>query len=169
MIDHDGPTDHGQSDPLNPKSREPNFIPPTADPAFLLHLPGGIEKHFDLPDLQEYPRSSISDCYIVSTGHSSSGPFVFSGVALIDFIDLNLGSGSEWNQVEVISADDFGVRISFRELVDPDPAGPITIADARDGILLTRSLGLFRLIVPSERDDAIRQVKWIRKIRVLDG
>jgi hypothetical protein len=85
----------------------------------------------------------------------------------MDFIENNIGTGEKWNQVEVISADEFGTRIALQELVYPGSAGPIIIADARDGNSLTRNQGLFRLIVPSERDDAIRQVKWIRKIRIL--
>ncbi len=167
MIDHDGSINHNHSDPLNPESHEPNFIPPTADPAFLIFLPNRVKKQINPPDLNEYSRVFVPDCYIVSTGHGTSGPFMFSGVALFDLIENNIESGEKWNQVEVISADGFGTRIAFQELVYPGPAGPIIIADTRDGNSLTRDQGLFRLIVPSERDDAIRQVKWIRKIRVI--
>jgi len=167
MIDHDKSTSHNHPDPLNPESREPNFIPPTADPSFYLYLPSGVEKQINTSDLQDYPRAFVPDCYIVSTGHGTSGPFLFSGVALFDLIEDNIDSGANWNQLEVISADGFGTRIAYQELVDNDPAGPVIIADTRDDISMTRNQGLFRLIVPSERDDAIRQVKWISKIRIL--
>ena len=44
------------------------------------------------------------------------------------------------------------------------------LAYALDGQLLSRAQGLVRLIVPSERDDALRQVKWVREVRVVgDG
>jgi hypothetical protein len=34
----------------------------------------------------------------------------------------------------------------------------------RDGQKLTRRQGLVRLIVPREKDDALRQVKWVGRI-----
>jgi hypothetical protein len=37
---------------------------------------------------------------------------------------------------------------------------------AIDGTPLTRAQGLVRLIVPSETDDALRQVKWVQRIEV---
>jgi hypothetical protein len=36
-----------------------------------------------------------------------------------------------------------------------------------DGAALTREQGLVRLIVPSERDDALRQVKWLATITII--
>jgi len=35
-----------------------------------------------------------------------------------------------------------------------------------DGATLTRAQGLVRLIVPSETDDALRQVKWVGRIEI---
>jgi hypothetical protein len=36
-----------------------------------------------------------------------------------------------------------------------------------EGQPLTREQGLVRMIVPSERDDALRQVKWVGKIVIV--
>ena len=71
-----------------------------------------------------------------------------------------------WSEVEVISADGFGNRVVKEELLEPDPAGPILLAYAIDGRTMSREEGLVRLVVPSERDDALRQVKWVGRIRV---
>jgi hypothetical protein len=71
-----------------------------------------------------------------------------------------------WSEVEVISADGFGNRVTAGELVAPHPAGPILLADEVDGRPLGRHEGLVRLIVPNEKDDALRQVKWVGRIIV---
>jgi hypothetical protein len=44
---------------------------------------------------------------------------------------------------------------------------PILLAYMLDGAPLTREQGLVRLIVPSETDDALRQVKWLATIRIV--
>ncbi len=41
---------------------------------------------------------------------------------------------------------------------------PSLLAYIKDGVSLTRAQGLVRLIVPSETDDALRQVKWVGRI-----
>jgi hypothetical protein len=76
-------------------------------------------------------------------------------------------AGDSWSQVEVISTDGFGNRVMAAELFTPDPAGPIVLAYEMDGDVLTRQQGLVRMIVPSEKDDALRQVKWVRVVRVV--
>jgi hypothetical protein len=43
---------------------------------------------------------------------------------------------------------------------------PILLATHIDGRPMTRKEGLVRLIVPSERDDALRQVKWVSVVRI---
>jgi hypothetical protein len=119
-----------------------------------------------VPDLEHLPQTTISNCYIVSTGHGTSGPFTFSGVTLRDLIQNRLSPKTAWRQVEVISADGFGNRLEAAELLNPGPAGPPLLSYRLDGQLMTQEQGLVRLIVPSEKDDALRQVKWIGRIVV---
>ncbi|MBA2389229.1 MAG: hypothetical protein H0V67_03135, partial [Geodermatophilaceae bacterium] len=99
------------------------------------------------------PHVTVPNCYIVSTGHGTSGPFAFSGARLLDLIDHH-AEDQPWSQAEAISADGFGNRIVADELRNPDPAGPILLAYGIDGRAMTRAHGLVRLVVPSERDDA---------------
>jgi hypothetical protein len=75
-----------------------------------------------------------------------------------------------WTEVEVISADGFGNRVYAREL------HVSLIRQARScwltqwmDQLLSRAQGLARLIVPSERDDALRQVKVGERSAVSGG
>jgi hypothetical protein len=153
-------------DPLRPHTHDPNPEPPSADPTFVFVYPAGREVTITVPELEQLPLTSISNCYIVSTGHGTSGPFTFAGVTLLDLAQSRLSEQEAWSQVEVISADGFGNRVLKSELLDPDPAGPIVLSYLLDGQKMTRQQGLVRMIVPSEKDDALRQVKWIRRIVV---
>jgi hypothetical protein len=152
-------------DPLRPHAHEPNPEPPPGGPEFVLVRPDGVERVVRLQELYALPVTTILDCYIVSTGHGTSGPFAFTGARLLDLVESELGA-LPWSQVEVISADGFGNRVQAHELYHPDPTGPILLAYAIDGTPLTRDEGLVRLIVPSERDDALRQVKWVGRVKV---
>ena len=67
--------------------------------------------------------------------------------------------------MEVISADGFGTRIRRHE-IEGVTDRPILLATAMNDTALTRRQGLIRLIVPSETDDALRQVKWVGRINV---
>ena len=87
-------------------------------------------------------------------------------MTLLDFIQSQIPSTTHWSEVEVISADGFGNRVFIEELLEPDPAGPTLLSYLMDGQPLTRPQGLIRMIVPSEKDDALRQVKWVGKIVV---
>lgn len=151
-------------DPLQPHSHEPNPAPPSVDPTIKFVLPNGRSHPITVEDLQELPIVSIPNCYIVSTGHGISGPFTFTGATLLDV--LNHFCTEAWSQVEVVSADGFGNRVMAAELHQPDPAGPILLAYGLAGQPLSRAQGLVRMIVPSERDDALRQVKWVGEIWV---
>lgn len=156
------------ADPLQPHSHEPNPAPPSADPKFVLALPDGRSQTITIYDLQQLPTVYVPNCYIVSTGHGTSGPFTFTGATLLDFVSHYWDK--PWSQVEVISADGFGNRVLAQELHQPDPAGPILLAYELEGEPLTREQGLVRMIVPSERDDALRQVKWVGQVKVVgDG
>ena len=68
--------------------------------------------------------------------------------------------------MEVVSGDGFGTRALRTELTEPTPR-PILLAHTLDGQPLTRADGLVRLIVPSETDDALRQVKWVAQVRII--
>jgi len=153
-------------DPLRPHTHDPNPGPPSDDPAFIFSQPDGTETVITASRLESLPCTTVSGCYIVSTGHGTSGPFTFTGVTLLDLIQSQLPSQTTWSQVEVVSADGFGNRIMAEELFNPDPAGPILLSFRLDGQALTREQGLVRLIVPSEKDDALRQVKWVGRITV---
>ncbi len=154
------------ADPLRPHHHEPNPTPPSLDPTFILAQPDGREIVVSVDELQRLPRTTVANCIIVSTGHGASGPFVFTGATLLDLVRRTLPPGAAWSQVEVISADGFGNRVLAAELLQPDPAGPILLSYELDGQPLTRQEGLVRLIVPGEKDDALRQVKWVGRINI---
>ena len=154
-------------DPLNPHSHEPHPDPPSADPSFTLCLPDRPDEQISPTSLATLPRTDLPNQMILSTGHPATGPFDFAGVTLLDFLRSRLPLDSTAFTVEVVSGDGFGTRAQGDELLAPDPAGPILLADSIDGEPMSRRQGLVRLLVPSEKDDALRQVKWIGTIRVL--
>lgn len=151
---------------LHSHAHEPNPSPPSPDPALVVQRPDGSTLIVDVATLQALPSVDAPDCYIVSTGHGTSGPFTFRGVRLLDLLDHTLPPGVDWQFVDVISGDGFGTRITAHELQEPGAAHPILLSYALNGKPMTRSEGLVRLIVPSERDDALRQVKWVGRIEV---
>lgn len=163
MSSDDRPHAH---DPLRPHAHDPNPEPLSPDPSFVFVRPNGEETVITVADLERLPLTSVANCYIVSTGHGTSGPFTFGGVTLLDFIQSQISSAAEWSEVEVISTDGFGNRVFIGELLDPDPAGPTLLSYVMEGRAMTRRQGLIRMIVPSEKDDALRQVKWVGKIVV---
>jgi hypothetical protein len=152
-------------DPLRPHSHDPNPAPPSDDARFTVHWPGGSAVYTP-DDLRRFPALTVSDCFIVSTGHGTSGPFAFTGVPLLTLIDALLSGPAAWNEVAVLSGDGFGVRLYRHELITLPPHRPALLAYALDGHPLTRPQGLIRLIEPNETDDALRQVKWIAEIRI---
>jgi DMSO/TMAO reductase YedYZ molybdopterin-dependent catalytic subunit len=152
-------------DPLRPHSHDPNPEPPSAEASFRVIWPGG-DRIYAPADLRRFPALTITDCFIVSTGHGTSGPFTFTGVPLLTLIDALLPDPAAWNEVAVLSGDGFGVRLYRHELIALPPHRPALLAYALDGQPLTRQQGLVRLIEPNETDDALRQVKWIAEIRI---
>lgn len=152
-------------DPLQPHSHDPNPAPPSDDPSFVLHRPGDAPPlPITVATLQAMPTTYVPGCVIVSTGHGTSGPFTFGGVTLLDLVRRT--ADAPWSQVEVVSGDGFGNRVYREELEQPAPAGPILLAHTIDGTPMTRAQGLVRLVVPSETDDALRQVKWVGRVTV---
>ncbi len=157
-----GPGDFAGPDWAHSHSHVPNPTPPAGDSAFAVVAPSRVQGC--PPDwLARLPRVQMADCYIVSTGHGVSGPFVFGGVLLADLLTA-AGIAPNWRFVDVVSADGFGARIHPNDMTVPRP--PL-LADEIDGAPMTRSQGRVRLIVPAESDDALRQVKWIAEIRVV--
>ena len=154
-----------KEDPMQPHSHEPNPDPPTESPEFVLVAPNGRFWTVTPEDLQQFPETAVANCYIISTGHGKSGPFTFSGVQLIDLIRHYIDG--QWAEAEIASDDGFGNRVLRAELEYPHKKGPILLATARDGQSLSRQQGAIRLIVPQEKKDALRQVKWVSYIRVV--
>jgi len=155
-----------EPDWLHGHPHDPNPAPPSWETFFLLSLPGGVKRKYDVADLQQLPLTEVANCQIVSTGHGTSGPFTFAGVRLLDFLDKVIATGVHWHAVDVISSDGFGTRLTQNEL-HHDPADrPSLLAHTLDHQPLTREQGLIRLIVPTETDDALKQVKWVAEIVV---
>lgn len=159
-------TQHTDPDWVHGHAHEPNPAPPSLDPAFIVQLPDGNMVPWAVADLRALATTTVADCYIVSTGHSSSGPFTFSGVRLQDFLTQILSTGTEWHTVDVVSDDGFGTRLTRAALAQESAQRPALLAHTLDGQPLTRAQGLVRLIVPTETDDALRQVKWVARIVV---
>jgi DMSO/TMAO reductase YedYZ molybdopterin-dependent catalytic subunit len=159
-------------------AHDPNPLPPAGDGSFVVRRPAGEEVDFSVETLAALPQCEVVGCLIVSTGHGTSGPFTFGGVRLADLLAYVLTEAraaahtathaaerAAWHWVDVISADGFGTRLFPAHLAETGEP-PILLAVRRDGQPLTREQGLTRLIVPSERDDALRQVKWVARIEI---
>lgn len=151
-----------KQDPLEAHSHDNNTQVPGDDPSLAVHLPDGSTYSVTPADLRRLPPTTLKRHMIV-TDHGAHGPYALQGVALADLID------AYWSQpysaVEVVSADGYGNRVYAAELT-ADAEEPILLSYASDGKPLTRRHGLVRLIVPSERDNALRQIKWVATIRV---
>ena len=153
-------------DPLAPHFHDPNPNPPSADPDFVVHRPGLSPLIITINHLNSLPKTEIANCYIVSTGHGTSGPFRFQGVTLHHLLEELLPVEYSYTQVEALSGDGFGTRIWVDEITQ-ETDRPILVATGQDGLPLTRDQGLVRLIVPQETDDALRQVKWISSLSII--
>ncbi len=146
-----------------PHAHDPNPAPPSDDPAFRLVMPNGAQT-VTLKRLRHLPGHTLPSAHIHSTGHPPSGPFAFGGVTLKALIQ-HLAPG-RWSAAIVLSADGFGTQVQPAEWED-ESARPILLAHTIDGQPLSREQGLVRLIVPSETDEALRQVKWVVEVRLL--
>jgi hypothetical protein len=166
--------DHPPAEPawVHGHAHEPNPLPPPGDGEFILRTPLGEELVFAVAALAALPYAEAAGCLIVSTGHGASGPFTFGGVRLLDLLAHAAGLAGRqaawlagWRWVDVISTDGFGTRLTPEDLAAAGER-PIVLAWRRDGLLLTRAQGLVRLVVPTEHDDALRQVKWVARIEI---
>lgn len=160
-------TDGAADEPawLHIHAHESNPTTPEGDATLVLSRPDGTEAAITPADLAGLPAHVEADCLIVSTGHPVSGPYTFGGVRLVDLIRVYVDDSTSWRHADVISADDYGNRVNRAELETPG-ARAILLATQIDGQAMTRQQGLVRLIVPDEKDDALRQVKWVARIEV---
>lgn len=149
-------------DPLRPHSHDNNIIIPGDDESVTLALPDGRERTFSAEDLASFPQHEIN--YSYTTDHGPHGPYRLGGVALADLVSAEMPPDTPFNSVEVISADGFGNRVDADEL--SAEGDPILLCITCDSADLSRQLGLVRLVVPSETDNALRQIKWVKQIRI---
>lgn len=157
------------NDPLQPHSHDNNLTPPDYDPTLILTIPGRDEVSISLVDLMvEYPESTIP-AYQYMTDHGMHGPYRLDGVRLVDLIHAHLEPDRHYTSIEVVSADGFGNRIYPDEMLKETEHGPILLCYRSNGESLGRRHGLVRLVVPSETDNALRQIKWVRRIVVVTG
>lgn len=145
---------------------EPNPAPPSDDATITLVLPDGQTHRLTVEALRALPFTAVPGCFIVSTGHGTSGPFTFGGVTLHALLSAFLPVGASWQCVDVVSGDGFGARLQREEVLDDAGGQPVLLAYMLDGEPLTRRAGLVRLIAPAETDDALKQVKWVARIVV---
>jgi hypothetical protein len=159
---------------LHVHSHEPNPVTPEAPATLLIETPDGKQHVLHPTHFAYFPYAEVEGTFIVSTGHGASGPFTFGGLPLAELV-RRLARHTPWEDswvhVDVIGADGFGCRIGREELGEGAHGAerPILLATYRDGAPLSRAQGLVRLIVPSETDDALRQVKWVRWIHIHSG
>jgi hypothetical protein len=154
---------HDHDDWQQPHSHDSNPDPPDDDSTLAVITPDG-RILVTIEELRTLPGHTLPDCLIASTGHPASGPFAFGGVTLGTFIAAY--APGAWSAALVLSGDGFGTRVLAEEW-QADMARPILLAHTLDGRPLTRAEGLVRLIVPGETGDALRQVKWVAEVRLM--
>lgn len=147
-------------------SHDPNPEPPPGDATIVARLADGRTIRLDGAVLRALRYHEIRDCYIVSTGHGTSGPFTFGGATLADLLAHLLPDEVAWRHVDIVSGDGFGTRLTPADLAEAPAGRPPLLAYTLDGGEMTRQAGLVRLVVPAETDDALKQVKWIARIEI---
>ena len=144
-------------------SHDSNPTPPGEDATLVVVTADG-ETRVTVEALRALPQVTLLEALIASTGHPASGPFDLGGVTLQTL--LAAYAPGDWWAALVSSGDGFGTRVLAEEW-QSETARPILLAHTVDGQPLTRAAGLVRLIVPSETDEALRQIKWVAEIRLL--
>jgi len=150
------------SDPLKPHKHSNNTTAPKGNTNITINKTNGSSLDLSLEQLKtNYPQSVIP-AYTYVTDHGVHGPYRLEGVSLKDLITQE--NKNDWSEVEVLSADGFGNRISKEEiLVETDP---IMLYYKSNDKMLERKHGLVRLVVPTEIDNALRQIKWVKTINI---
>ncbi len=142
-----------------PHSHEPNPFPPNPEADLRVTGPGLAPLIMTVAELTALPAMEQVDCYIVSTGHGTSGPFRFRGPAL-STVAVHCGI-TDFADVRITGDDGFFTLLTAQETVDSRLGHTAMLALAKDGQALTREQGLVRLVVPTEKDNALKQIKWI--------
>ena len=145
-----------------PHSHESNPHPPSGDAALQVTGLGLGPLVFAVEELMDLPATEQADCYIVSTGHGTSGPFRFRGPTL-SALAARCGI-PDFKSVRVTGGDGFYTILTAQEIAESHPGCTAMLALVLDGEVLTREQGLVRLIVPTEREDALKQIKWVSHI-----
>ena len=148
---------------IHSHAHDSNPTPPDDDASFEVVLPDA-RRRLTVEALRALPGHTLRGAVIASTGHPSSGPFDLSGVTLKTL--LAAYAPGDWVAALVSSGDGFSTRVLAAEW-QSETARPILLAHTVDGRPLTRAAGLVRLIVPSETDEALRQIKWVAEVRLL--
>lgn len=148
-------------DPLQPHRHDNNLVIPGENTSIGLFINEEQTATLTLDSLATYPQRALT--YSYTTDHGPHGPYVLRGVALSGVISAEILP--RITEIEVISADGFGNRIYANELHDSER--PILLCTHSNGQPLSRQHGLIRLVVPSETDNALRQIKWVATIRLI--
>ena len=128
-MSHDHAPNAATPDWVHGHSHDPNPHPPPGD-ATIRFVAGAQAQPVTATFLRTLPRIEIADCFIVSTGHGTSGPFTFGGVMLRDLLAALLPPGLVWRYVDVVSGDGFGTRLTPEELLAAAPVDrPVLLAD----------------------------------------
>ena len=146
---------------LRPEAHHNNTDVPDADETLYLTWSEG-KLELTLATLKTYPQTEYE--YSYTTDHGDHGPHLLQGVSLRDLVTKEVAG--DWLELKVLSADGFGNRLSRYEVFADKPP---MLYYLTDGEPLSRQQGLVRLVVPSETDNALRQIKWVREVRVAGG
>ena len=147
----------------HPHTHDSNPTPPGDDASLAVVTPDG-RALVAVEALRALPAHTLRDATIASTGHPASGPFDLTGVTLRTVIAAY--APGAWTAALISSGDGFGTRVLAAEWLG-ETARPILLAHTINGRPLTRAEGLVRLIVPTETDEALRQIKWVAEIRLV--
>ena len=150
------------ADWVTPHSHEPNPVVPQGDATIIL-IARGAARHFALDALRALQYTEIPNCFIASTGHDRTGPFRFGGVTVTDLLAATVPVDAIISHMDFMSADGYGTRLTAPQIGSTPP--PL-LAYMVDGAPLQRAQGLVRLVVASEIDAALHQVKWLARIEV---
>ena len=143
----------------NPRSHIPHSHPPGKNPSLRITAPNLEPICVGIDALSALPALEQTDCYIVSTGHGTSGPFRFAGPTLAAL--ASRCGIAEFESVRVTSGDRFFTILTAQEVALSHPGSAVMLALYLDGHPLSREQGLVRLIVPTEKRDALKQIKWV--------
>lgn len=142
-----------------PKKHHNNTTIPETSASIYLALVAE-ETKLSLDDLKKNYPQSVIEAYTYVTNHGTFGPYRLEGVSLLDLIPESL---TDWSEIKVIGADGFSNTLTRAELSEAKE--PAMLYYLRDGQALEPQHGPIRLVVPTETDNAIRQIKWVQRVK----